>query len=117
MTYNPEQPRSTIVEHWHATGEYLFSALREIATERGGEDYADAIATIASQSASALPNPTALSQLDRDYPGSAATVFERAEELQRDAHRREFDELQRTRVRRVASAIATSLGHLSPFVR
>ena len=112
MTYNPEQSQSTNGEHWPATGKYLFDALREIATERGGEEYADAIATIATQGVGVLPNPTALSQLDQDYPGAATAVFDRAEALQRAAHQQELDELQRTRVRRVASAIATSLGRL-----
>ncbi len=117
MTYNPEQSQTAIGEHWRATGEYLLGALREIATERGGEDYAAAITTLAAQGKGTLPNPTALAQLDRDYPGAATVVFDRAEALQRAAHQRELDELQRTRVRRMASAIATSLGHLTLFGR
>ncbi len=112
MTYHAEYPHTTLSEHWHATAAYLSAALREIATELGGEDYAAIILTLSAQGEDILPNSTALAQLEQNFPSAAAAVFDRAEALQRAAHQQELDEVQRTRVRRVASAIATSLGRL-----
>lgn len=74
---------------WQAVGGFLSAAMREVAIEFGGEEFAAEVSDLAA-SDGLLPNPGALRRLEDAYPGSAGMVIARMCEIQEEAHRQEL---------------------------
>jgi hypothetical protein len=87
---NKEQDVVPLKGDWERAGEYLSTALREVAGALGGEEFAAKIAETARVADSTWPNPEALRRLEESYPGSAETVMSRAEAIQQETHEREL---------------------------
>jgi len=84
-SYTREQDAARLREDRERVGGYLSSALKEIATSLGGEEFAAKIADIARVTNSAWPDPNALKLLEELYPGSAEQVMSRGSNSARDA--------------------------------
>jgi uncharacterized membrane protein len=116
---NRAQDLHAVRGDWETVGDYLSTAIQEVATELGNEEFASGIAALAV-SDEVLPNPDALKLLEDTYPGSAERVMARMSEIQRETHQRELAEVRKPRIREYGRATLegfASLNILGPSPR
>lgn len=109
-----EQDIEAIRGDWVAVGEYLSSAMYEVATELGGEELATQIAKLAA-SDDVLPNPAALKMLEDTFPGSTETIMERMSDIQQEQHQREIDEIRKPAPRKLGKAMVDGFASFNIF--
>lgn len=97
---------------WQAVGGYLAAAMREIAADLGGEEFATQITDLAI-SDDVLPNPAALKMLEDSFPGSAERVLIRSSEIQRETHQQELAALRKPNLRRNGRVILEGFASLN----
>lgn len=80
---NPSGTRSRDIEEaWQQVNLNMTEAMREIATELGGEEFANTVmATATTKDEPRMPKAEALKLLHNQYPGSVEQVLERAETI------------------------------------
>ncbi len=82
---------------WQEVGGHLAQAIREVATDLGGQEFAASVGE-AAETEGQLPNPEALRLLQDHYPGAADRVIARMSEIG-------DEERQGNRLRRCGRAV------------
>lgn len=86
---NPTKPNlrsdsDGIMGDWQAVGNDLRSALNQVASEIGGEEFASNVQLLSGEPLQLLPNPNAFRYLEANYPGFVQVVMDRSDIIQQE---------------------------------
>lgn len=91
-------------QDWENVGNNIYQAMQEIATELGGELFANELSELVVSDTN-WPSPDAFKRLEDRFPGSTSDVLERSSQIQKDNHRQELKDLRNDPIKRFGRSI------------